>query len=387
MQKSWFGIKKNVIVLGIVSLLNDAAGESVIPLLPYFLTVVLGAPIWAVGLVEGVADSASSILKVVSGWLSDRSGRRKAFVTLGYTLPIAGRGALFFANNWLHVLVLRFVDRSGKGIREAPRDAIVSETIAKLRGRAFGFHRAMDRFGAVIGPLLAIALLPLFGIRGVFAFTVVPGLLSLILLILFVKTKNHPPKKRLTLALALRKFDKKFIKFVAITGLFSIANFSYAFLILRAQNLGADLVSVTFLYLTYALVYSLSATPIGMLSDKIGRKWIIIFGFVLFAAICGSFIFVNSYELLIGLFILYGIFSATVPVWSAYGSDLVGPERRASALGALYTVIGLTTLPASVLAGLLWQTFGFAATFSFAAALAAVSAVAFAVFVKNKSFV
>jgi MFS family permease len=372
MSKLMLGIRRRIIILGFVSLLNDIAGEAIHPLLPLFLVNVLLAPVAAIGLIEGIADSSSSILRVVAGWWSDRTGRRKPFIIAGYTAAALARGTLAFAGSWLHVLLLRFTDRAGKGIRTAPRDAIIAETPKRLRGLAFGFHRAMDKTGAIIGPLIALALLAFIGFREIFLLMLIPGIASVALLA-FVNVRPRRPKP-VSFRLALGKLSKRCRRFILIAGLFATGYFSYAFLLLRAQQLGATIGTVVGLFLLFSIAYATLLIPLGILSDRIGRKWVIILGYAVFAATCAGFALVGSLTLLLPLFVMFGLSHAVVIIQSAYVADLTVPALRATALGALYTVIGIAALPASLIAGLLWQFISPAATFWFGFCLAATAA-------------
>lgn len=268
-------LSKNVIVLGLVSFFNDFASEMVYPIVPIFLTTVLGAPVALVGLIEGIAESTASLLKVFSGWLSDQSQKRKIFTTNGYSLSTLAKLLIGIAAGWPLVLLGRFIDRFGKGMRDSARDALITEsTTPEIMGKAFGFHRALDTAGAVFGPLAAILFLDYFGsnnLRPIFSLAFIPGVIGVILLLLLVKekpftAKPHPPQFKLA------NLTPAYKTFLVVSAIFAIGNSSDAFLILRAKNLGLSTTSTIFTYVLFNLVYSSLATSAGSWSDRIGQK-------------------------------------------------------------------------------------------------------------------
>jgi len=286
LEKTYFGFHKNVVVAGLASFCMDVSSEMIYPLVPLFLANVLGVNKSMIGLIEGIAEATASLLKVFSGWLSDRIGNRKWLMAAGYGISTLSRPLIAIAPSWRLVLASRFVDRLGKGVRTAPRDAIIAESAEKSRlARAFGFHRAMDTMGAVAGPAIALLLLQLYNnnYRLVFWLSMVPGALAVLMIILFIKEKkrdvvSHAERPRLT----WRHFDWKVRFFILIATLFALGNSSDAFLILRAQQVGVATALIPAVYLTFNLVYSLSAIPAGMAADRFGRKRIILLGFLLF---------------------------------------------------------------------------------------------------------
>jgi MFS family permease len=372
-------ITPNVRALGVVSLLTDASTEMMYPLLPLFLTRSLGASVAFVGLVEGVAEATASLLKLVSGWLSDRLRRRKALVAWGYALSSLTRPLMAMALLPSHVLGIRFLDRIGKGIRTSPRDALIADsTPVDVRGAAFGFHRAMDHLGAVAGPVLAFLLLPLVGgsYRAIFWLASVPA--ALCVLVLLVAVREVPaqgPPERLPL-LTLRPYDARFKGFLAIVTLFTLGNSSDAFLLLRAREAGVSEAAIPLLWAALHVVKSSSSLGGGMLSDRVGRRGAIVAGWMVYAAVYAGFAVAASAWQAWVLFLVYGLyFGLTEGVEKALVADLTPVQARASAYGVYHTAIGITALPASLLTGWLWQAFGAGVAFGSGAALAGGAAI------------
>ncbi|MGB2769303.1 MAG: MFS transporter [Candidatus Zixiibacteriota bacterium] len=368
-------IPKNILVLGLVSFLTDASSEMIYPLLPLFLSDVLGSSMLFIGLIEGVAESTASILKIFSGWLSDRLGKRKLLVALGYGISSAGKPILSVVTAGWHVLLLRFGDRFGKGVRASPRDALIADSASEeRRGLAYGFHRAMDSAGAVVGPLLAFLLLPLVNenYRVLFLIASIPAVLAVLILILFVKEGKSFKEKITSLTRPkLSDFGPKFRIFIVGVVLFSLGNSSDAFLFIRAKGLNVELVHIPILWLILHLVYTLVSSPAGALSDRIGRKNLIISGLFIYSLAYAGFVFATrSFHvwILFGVYgLYYGLANGTM---RALVADLAGEKRRALAFGVYHGAVGLTALPASLLFGWIWQSLGVSAAFGFGAVLA-----------------
>jgi len=372
-------ITPNVRALGVVSLFTDTSTEMVYPLLPLFLTRTLGAGAVFVGLVEGVAETTASLLKLVSGWLSDRLRRRKALVTWGYGLSSLTRPLMAMALLPSHVLGIRFLDRIGKGLRTSPRDALIADsTPAEARGAAFGFHRAMDHLGAVVGPVLAFLLLPKVrgSYRAIFWLASIPAAVCVAVLVATVREISpQGPPARLPL-LTLRPYDRRFKSFLCIVTLFTLGNSSDAFLPLRARETGVAEVAVPLLWAALHVVKSTSSFGAGILSDRIGRRRAIVAGWLTYAVVYAGFAVVGNAWQVWGLFLVYGLyFGLSEGVEKALVADLTPAEARASAYGVYHTAIGITALPASLLTGWLWQWFGAAVAFGTGAVLAAAAAV------------
>lgn len=388
-------ITKNVIFLGVVSFFTDVSTEMIFPLLPLFLTDVLNAPASALGVIEGVAGSTASSLKVVSGWLSDRLRKRKKLIMIGYALSAVSKPFFALSMAWWHVLIVRFIDRIGKGIRTSPRDALIADSAERrIRGQAFGIHRGMDTLGAVFGPLLAFLLLSYFdgmgfdvssAYRSVFWLSFIPATVAVALLFLFVK--EIKPRGRKVLGIISLPRSKNFRWMLVSSGLFSLANFSFAFFLLRANDIGISAPFIPLLYLFFNIIYSGFTIPAGTLSDRMGRKPLILSSYVLFSFICGGFAFLSpgSMFILWVLFALYGVFMATFEtVQRAFVSDLSASTERGTALGAYHTVIGIGTLPASIVSGALWDLAGPGAAFIYGSIMSLLAALVFLFFVKTE---
>ena len=382
----YFGMGRNVFAAGLVSFFMDVSSEMVYPLIPLFLANVLGVNKSVIGLIEGIAESTASLLKVFSGWLSDRIGRRKGLMGMGYGISVLSRPLIALAVGWPQILASRFIDRLGKGIRTAPRDAIIAESsLPEVMGRAFGFHRAMDTLGAVVGPALAFFLLGLFAgdFRKVFWLSMIPGIIAVLLIVFLIQEKKRAlPESRERPRLTLAHFDWRFKFFVVITTLFAIGNSSDVFLILRSQQLGIPTAVIPVLYLTFNLIYSLSAFPAGMAADRFGKKRIMMIGFILFAFIYYGFAVAGSATTAWVLFGLYGIFMGlTEGVQKAFLTTIIPSDFKATAFGIYNTAIGLALFPASLIGGWLWDRVSPAATFYYGSVMAAVSTLLFIDFI------
>ena len=376
------GVSRNVLALGVTSFFADVSGEMIYPLVPIFLTTVLGAPVAAVGLIEGVAEATASVVKVVSGVWSDRIGRRMPLVVAGYGIAAVAKLLLAAAFGWPMVLLARFVDRFGKGFRGSPRDTLIAESaVPEQRGRAFGFHRSMDTAGAVIGPLLALLLVAVLSdrMRLVFAIAVVPGVIS-VLALSFVREPASagpkPAKASATVSLSLAGLDRQMLLFLVASLIFALGNSSDVFLILRAKSFGLSTTAVVLAYVLYNFVYMGAALPAGIVSDRQGRRNVFIAGLVIFAVVYAGFAVAQQGFVVWPLFAAYGLYIAlTDGVSKAFISDLVPAERRATVLGTYGTLTGIAALVASVVAGVLWDRVGVAAPFVVGAGAAAAAAV------------
>jgi len=379
-----FGVSLNVLVLGIVSLFADMSTEMIYPLIPLFLVSVLGATFIDVGLIEGVAESTASILKIVSGYLSDRFGKRKPLVYSGYAIAAIAKPLLAFTTAWQQVLAIRFVDRMGKGIRDSARDAIISESKSLGMGRSFGFQRSLDTLGAVIGPLIAVALFGILSFRGLFLLAFIPGIIATALVVFFVKETVIGPRSKQSYKVSFKPFDANFRIFLLGLGLFFVGNSSDAFLFLRAQNLGVPTLVVPLLYLIMNVIYALSAFPCGIVSDKIGRKAVLLMGFAIFFIVYLGFAFASSALVVWVLFPVYGLYyGLTDGVSKALVSDLAPPHLKATAFGTYYFVVGVVAFPASLIAGTLWQTVGPTFAFLYGAFMAVAAALLIGFFVRS----
>ena len=373
------GLRGNVLVLGLVSFFNDVASEMIYPLLPVFLTTVLRAGPVALGMIEGIAESTASLLKVASGFLSDRVHKRKRWVVGGYLLSTAARPLIGLASTWAGVLVLRFVDRVGKGVRTSPRDAMIAEsTSPEYHGKAFGFHRSADHAGAVVGPLLATLLILAYhaALRTVFLLSLIPGILTVGLLMAGVRetrdiqrvAATHEPLK---IKQAWKEMPPTLRRFALILLLFTLGNSSDAFLLLKAQHLGVSVALIPILWVVLHLVKMGSSMPAGMASDRWGRKHLIVWGWLIYAVTYGGFMLADTAWQVWILFTLYGLhFGLTEGAERALIADLAPARIRGSAFGLYHLTLGIGALPASLLFGWVWQSFGDAAAFGMGASLA-----------------
>ena len=390
-MKNKSGISKNVFVLGLVSFFNDVASEMIYPIVPIFLTSVLGAPVAIVGLIEGIAESTASVLKVVSGWLSDKWRKRKPFVVAGYSFSAISKILLSLAFSWPFVLIARFVDRFGKGTRTSARDALITESSENsIRGRSFGFHRSLDTLGAVVGPLIALLAIHFLDnkFRLIFFLAFIPAFIGILLLLFFVKEKKKEANSSPAFHFNWRNLDHSFKIFLLISFIFALGNSSDAFLILRAQNLGLSVISVVLAYVLFNFTYAIFSMPAGIIADKIGPKKVLLDGFLLFSAVYLLFGLAPSSPFLWFLFPIYGIYMAlTEGVGKAYISNLVPQEKTGTAFGVYQTTVGLCIFFASLIAGLLWTYIGVSAPFIFGSIMAVISAFLFVVLEKRLKIV
>ena len=383
-------LARNVLILGAVSFLTDVSSEMIYPLLPVFIGTVLGASATSIGLIEGAAESAAALLKFVSGWWSDRMGRRKPLVVAGYALAGLVRPLVGLAQSVSHVLAIRLTDRVGKGIRTAPRDALIADSVdAKSRGRAFGFHRAADHAGAVLGPLVAFVLLERAGaeIRTLFLLAGIPAALALIVVITGVREAPRQPATVKAVAVQparLRSLGRRYWTVLGVILLFTMGNSTDAFLLLRAADLGVPLAQIPLLWAMLHVVKSLSSTPGGALSDRVGRRPLLVAGWLLFAAVYFAFGRATAAWHVWALFAIYGVyFGLTEGTEKALVADLVAPSARGTAFGGFNLAISLGALPASVIFGLWWDRVGPRAAFDFGAAIAVVAAAAAALLLRT----
>lgn len=369
------GLDRNVRDLGLVSLLADVSSEIAYPLFPLFVTSVLGAPVAALGVIEGIAEATASITKYPFGQAADYTGRRRPFVLGGYTLGALGKLVIALATGWPVALAGRFVDRFGKGMRTAARDDLIAVTARpEQQGLAFGLHRAMDTLGAVLGPLIALTLVQLdVPLRWIFAVAVIPGLLSVVAVLLLVKERRDAPR-RTAFKLSLPA-SPAFRWLLAGSLLFAAGNSSDMFILLKAQEVGLGTSAVILLYVLYNVTYSAASLPLGGLSDRVGQYPLVLTGYAWFAAVYIGFAVAGSGPAMAVLFAAYGLYiAATEGTSKALIGRAIPTGERASALGLYYTATGLAGFSASTIGGLLWSAAGPWATFAFGAATALAAA-------------
>lgn len=372
--------------MGLVSLFTDLSGQMIVPILPLYLTSVLHVQVSSIGIIEGIAESTASILKLFSGWITDRIGKHKLLMVVGYGLSNLVKPLLAISGSWGQVLVIRFTDRLGKGIRVSPRDALIADSTSKEeRGKAFGFRRAMDALGAALGPLCAFGILAIYEghYRLVFFASIIPGVIAMLLLIFFLREKESIEKRdaRRLSKISFKNMNRKFIGFTFIFTLFTVGNFSDAFLALRAQDVGMKTSLIPLAFFAFNLVSSLFSMPVGILSDRLGRRPVIITGLFMFAAIYYGFGAANHTAWLWLLFVLYGFYYAfTDGIQKAYIADIVPEGQRGTAMGTFNALTGLAALPASVVAGFLWQAFGASVAFGVSSIIALIAALLMIIF-------
>jgi len=374
-------LSPTVRALGVVSLFADVSSEMVYAVNPEFVTRILGAPAWALGIIEGIAESTASLLKPVAGWFSDRSGRRKPFAVTGYGLSAVGKPLLALAGTWWHVMGARFLDRVGKGIRTAPRDALIAESCHPAdRGRAFGFHRGMDTVGAVLGPLIGYFLMLAMpgGFRALYLAAFVPALIGVLVLAVAVRERGraHTAQPRAAAErAALKGLSPAYRRYLLVVALFGLGNSSDAFLLLRARDMGVQPEHLLLLYAAFNVVEACLAWLGGSLSDRAGRQPVIAAGWTVFAIVYLGFALGAGPATAWTLFLAYGLYyTLTQGSQRALAADLAHPDRRAAEIGAFHLVVGLAAFPASLAAGLLYEHVSHKAPFLLGGATAAASA-------------
>jgi len=396
-----FGLNPNIFFLGLVSFFTDVSSEMIFTLVPLFLANVLGAAPVIIGFVEGVAESTASLLKIASGWLSDKMGKRKVLAFIGYVLSTLAKPVMYVANTWWVVLGVRFTDRFGKGIRTAPRDALVAESVSSAeRGKGFGFHRAMDTAGAALGLVLAAGVV-FFLQRGnvelapaTYRWLVLVGIVpavAALFVFLFIREAKNSDTGVAADAVCIGDsvagkagFDNRYWMFLAIMFLFTLGNSSDAFLVLRAQNLGNSVLSILLMLVLFNAAYAIVSVPAGIRSDRIGRKHVIVAGWSLYGfTYLGLAVASESWQVWL-LFALYGVYYGLAEgVARALVADLVPADKCGMAYGIFHGVVGITLLPASVIAGWLWQVVSPAAPFYFGAILAFIAVIGLLVLVRE----
>ena len=381
------GLNPNVFFLGVVSLLTDVSSEMIFTLVPLFLCNVLGAATTIVGLVGGVSESIDALLRIFSGWFSDRVRKRKPLAVLGYSISTIAKPFMYLAASWGSVLAIRLSDRLGKGIRTPSRDALVADSVsAKERGRGFGLHRAMDTSGAVLG--LALAAVIIYFVQGgglelnlktyqwLIVVGAVPAVLAVLVLLFFVHERKSPPPTSHLPRIRLAGFDTRFKLFLVIMAVFTLGNSSDFFVILRAQNLGASVIYVVLMLVVFNITYAVTALPAGVLSDRVGRRGVIAVGWFIYALVYLGFALASEQWQVWLLFAGYGVYYGMAEgVARAFVADLVPEEKRGTAYGLYHGVVGLALLPASLIAGWLWQAVNPATPFLFGAGLAFIAMV------------
>jgi len=363
-EKDSKGSEKTVKIFALASFLNDMGSDIIYPIWPIFVTSVLNAPMTILGFIDGLGDAIVSVSQAISGYISDKIRKRKVFVWSGYFLGFLSRIGYAFSATWHHLIPFRVLDRFGK-IRAAPRDAIVADISNKQnRGRNFGLIRAADNLGALLGIILCFLLLGILGYRNLFLLASIPSLLSVLLIIFFVKESSRKTK-RIYKGISLKDLSKNFRLFLFLNAIFALGSFSYSFLMIFAKEFGFSEYYLPLLYLLFTLIASIFSLPFGKLSDKIGRKNVLLISYFLWILVC--FTIVNASfakELIILSFFLYGMHKGSFePAQKAFVSELSNPKYRASSLGLFQMIVGLCALPSSLIAGILWDKISLFAPF------------------------
>jgi MFS family permease len=385
-QKTAF-IASNIVLLGLVSFFTDLSTEMIYPILPLYLSSTLGASPSIIGLIEGIAESLASIIKFVSGIIADKFGNKKRLAFIGYSTSLINKIVILTAGTWAGVLAARIIDRFGKGIRTAPRDALIAESADKARlGKAYGLHKGLDLLGTAAGIMLAFIILSINSedYRKVFLISLIPAIAG-ILCIVFVRDNKQEYAGK-SFSFSFKTLDKRFKIFLVFIFIFTLGNSSNAFIILRAASAGFSSSQTILLYFLFNITAAALSFPIGHLSDKIGRKKVLCSGYFLYALVYFGFGFFAYKAVFIGLFIVYGFYTAlTAGVERALVAEITGETNKASALGLHSAVTGLGLLPASIIAGLLWDNMGQSAPFIFGGSLGLITAVGVFVLFSQKT--
>jgi MFS family permease len=379
------GIEKNIFFVGLTSFFMDTTTKMIYAVMPLFL-LSLGATKTELSMIEGIAESTASIIKALSGWWSDKIRKNKPFMIVGYAFTAVLSPLFSIAAAPMQVLLIRFAERVGKGIRTAPRDSLIAASSSEnTKGRSFGFHKAMDNSGAIIGPLMAAVILAVFpkDYRMVFLLAALPGILGLSTVICFVKEAKDEKLKPLG-RIALHDFSPKYYAFLGIVFLFTLGNSTDALLLVKAGDIGYEAAFIPIIYLVFNAVSAAFALPAGILSDRIGREKLIIFGYMLYSLIYLGFGWTHSKGIMLLLFALYGLYSAaTDGIQKALVADLIPKDKRGTGLGIYNCLVGATLLPASVIAGLLYDRIDNSVPFYFGAGMAFAATLLMTVFYRH----
>lgn len=384
---------RNIIFLGLISFFADISSEMVYPIIPLYLTSTFGAMPVLVGIIEGIAESVASLLKMFSGYITDKYKKKKPIAFAGYATGLIYKLALLLASSWTGILTARVIDRLGKGIRTSPRDVMVSESVDKNQmGKAFGIHKALDMAGSAIGILLSYLLLKnaaggVEDYKSVFVLSAIPAVAALCMFF-FVKEKKEKQfvKQRERFWTSWKQLDKRLKLYLLIVFLFTLGNSSNTFLLLRAKSVGFDDTTVILLYFIYNLTASVLSMPFGKISDKVGRKKILIAGYLMFAVVYLGFATAQTNWMFILLFVMYGMCTAmSAGVERAFIAEIAPEELKGTMLGLHSTIAGIALLPASVIAGFWWEYAGAFAPFMFGSIMAVVAVILLVVFLQEKA--
>lgn len=382
----------NVILLGLVSFFSDISAEMVYPIIPLYLTSAFGATPALIGLIEGIAESLASLLKVFSGYITDKWGKKKPIAFVGYATGLVYKIALIFAGSWGGILGARVIDRVGKGIRTAPRDVMVCDSAdGNNLGKAFGVHKALDMAGSAVGIFLSYLLLQnaanTAAYKELFSISIIPAILGLLMFLFIKEKRTHVAmNKREPFWQNIKKLDGQLKLYLFVALLFTLGNSSNAFLLLRAKSVGFADNQVILLYLVFNVIASILSIPLGRLSDRVGRKKLLVSGYIVFSIVYLGFALASSQVTILLSFILYGFYSAMITgVERAYIAEISPKDLKGTMLGLHSTIVGIALLPASLIAGLLWDGFGASSSFLFGSAMSLIAALILLLFMKNQT--
>ena len=385
-KKKFFGFNRNTLFTGLTSFLTDTSVKMVYSVMPMFL-LSIGASKTSLSLIEGIAESTASLIKSLSGFWSDRIGKNKPFMLIGYGISALIIPIYSFVISPIQVLYLRFIERFGKGIRTSPRDSLIAGSVTNGdTGKSFGLQKAMDNSGAIVGPLIAFVLLTLFSnnFRLIFLLAGIPAILSIFVIIFGIKEAKKD-KENLFKKFHFKDFPKKYYLFLGIVFIFTLGNSTDALLMVKANEIGVKVAFIPLVYLVTSIVAVLLAIPMGSLSDKIGREKILIVGYLVYAIVYFGFGITSSVITIVGLFALYGLYSAmTDGIQKAFISDMIDKNKQGTGLGIYNALLGITLLPASLIAGLMYDKINSSIPFYFGAATAVTSAILLAIFTFSK---
>jgi len=381
---------KNVVNLGIVSMFTDISTEMILGVLPFFVISQLGATKELLGLMEGAAEFLNNIFRVFSGMISDRIGRRKPLVLLGYGLSTLAKPLFAVATTWTDAFTVRLADRVGKGIRTSPRDALISESVKEARsGRAFGLHRSADQIGAIVGPVLAFLLLPAFGVRGLFLISLAPGFISVAVLLLFVQDRRGARTSTNVFKNARMVLTKRFGAFLVVMGIFALGAYNFSFVLVKADSLGVDSGTIPLVYATLNVATVLTGLPSGLLADKYGKDRFLLAGFgIFFASSLAGFLINEGALLAFPIAFIYGVYlGISDTLQRALVPSFVSNELKGTAYGVYYLVIGVCSFVANLVFGALWDLFSMSAAFEYSLVLSAAAIIGLTslVFVKSRT--
>jgi len=376
-SKKFFGFNRNILFTGLTSFLTDTSVKMVYSVMPMFL-MSIGASKTSLSLIEGIAESTASLIKAFSGFWSDKIGKNKPFMIIGYGLSALIIPLYTIVFSPVHVLILRFIERFGKGIRAAPRDSLIAGSVIDGEsGKSFGLQKSMDNSGAIAGPLIAFALLSAFpeNYRVIFMIAGIPAIIAIFVIIFGIK-EARKSKKELFTKFHFRDFPAKYYFFLVIILVFTLGNSTDALLMVKANEVGIKVALIPLVYLLFNLVSVLASIPVGALGDRIGKEKILIAGFLIYAAVYFGFGISTSTRTIVALFAIYGFYSAaTDSIQKAYISDIIGKNKKGTGLGIYNALLGITLLPASLIAGTLYDKISSSVPFYFGAATATLSAI------------